>query len=330
MPPDSENVRQRPDPSEEPKSWPSQAIQGYFVPGLQPMRDEEEISLQDIYQGLMKYRVVIGSITVTITLAAVLVALLMTPIYRAEVLIVLTEGDENQGNFGTLAGQFSGLAALAGYRVGAEKKDKAIAWLKSRAFTEKFILDEQLLPVLFPKKWDESAKQWKVNNPKDIPTIRNAYNFFNNDVRRIDEDATTGLITVAVEWTDRELATAWANLLVERLNQHLRNRAISQSERNIAYLRKELERTSLADLQQGIYRLIESQVEAAMLANVREEYAFEVIDPAVVPDANMRVRPNRKLIVAFGFMLGLILALFSAFILSRRSVPTSSQLDDDR
>ena len=37
MPSDSENVRQRRDPSEEPQFWQSQAIQGYFVPGLPPM-----------------------------------------------------------------------------------------------------------------------------------------------------------------------------------------------------------------------------------------------------------------------------------------------------
>ena len=41
-----------------------------------------------------------------------------------------------------------------------------------------------------------------------------------------------------------------------------------------------------------------------MLANVREEYAFKIIDPAVVPD--MRSKPQRRKIVILGLLLGVV------------------------
>ena len=42
-----------------------------------------------------------------------------------------------------------------------------------------------------------------------------------------------------------------------------------------------------------------------MLANVREDYAFKVIDPAMVPKT--KIKPQRRQIVIIGFFLGLII-----------------------
>ena len=44
-----------------------------------------------------------------------------------------------------------------------------------------------------------------------------------------------------------------------------------------------------------LYNLLESEKQKAMLANVNEDFALEVIDPAVAPQT--REKPKRKLIV---------------------------------
>ena len=49
-----------------------------------------------------------------------------------------------------------------------------------------------------------------------------------------------------------------------------------------------------------------------MLASVREEYAFQVIDPAVVPE--MRIRPKRRSIAVTGFIMGLMGGLVLVFL----------------
>ena len=56
----------------------------------------------------------------------------------------------------------------------------------------------------------------------------------------------------------------------------------------IEYLRKQLESTQLVEMQRVFYDLIESQTRISMLADVREEYVFQVVDPAVVPDEKLR------------------------------------------
>ena len=51
-----------------------------------------------------------------------------------------------------------------------------------------------------------------------------------------------------------------------------------------------------------------------MLANARQEYAFAIVDPAVVPDADSFVRPKRATFVVAGVLFGLILGIAVASI----------------
>ena len=67
------------------------------------------------------------------------------------------------------------------------------------------------------------------------------------------------------------------------------------------------------ELQQSIYELIEEQIKRIMLANVRDEYAFQVVDPAAIPDNRYFVRPKRIFIVIVGTLLGAFAGIFAAF-----------------
>jgi uncharacterized protein involved in exopolysaccharide biosynthesis len=48
--------------------------------------------------------------------------------------------------------------------------------------------------------------------------------------------------------------------------------------------------------------LIEKQAQTITLAQVREQYAFSIIDPAVVPEK--WDKPNKRLIVVLGTVTG--------------------------
>ena len=77
------------------------------------------------------------------------------------------------------------------------------------------------------------------------------------------------------------------------------------------YLEQELAKTTLQDMRAVLYNLLESEKQKAMLANVNEDFALEVIDPAVAPET--REKPKRKLIVALGGVCGVFLSLFVVF-----------------
>ena len=64
-----------------------------------------------------------------------------------------------------------------------------------------------------------------------------------------------------------------------------------------------------------IYNLIEEQTKNIMLANVREEYAFKIVDPAIVPE--IRVRPARRKIAIMGLLVGLLFGSFGSLYISQ-------------
>lgn len=270
---------------------------------------EEEINLLELWKILVEQKKIILFVTIISTLSALAYSLLSTPIYRAEALLAPVAKEKN-ADLGILAGQFSGLASFAGINVGGGGVDEAIATLKSRELTYKFIKDEKLIPILFENKWDAVNKQWK--RADKAPSLWGAYVMFDKTVRVISRDKKTGLITLSIEWQDPELAARWVDKLVALVNKMLRQEAILGAEKSIKYLEAELQSTSIIEIKESIYNLIEAQTKTKMLANTQEEYAFRVIDSAFVPEE--KIKPKRSLIIVLGFVIGGIFGVFIAII----------------
>jgi uncharacterized protein involved in exopolysaccharide biosynthesis len=121
------------------------------------------------------------------------------------------------GALNSALGQLGGLAALAGFSPGSSDAatEEALAVLKSRQFTDRFIADLNLMPALFESRWDAQARAWKPNK-NGPPTQAQAFRAFSR-LRSIVEDKKTGLITINVDWRDRKEAALWANELATRL-----------------------------------------------------------------------------------------------------------------
>ena len=286
----------------------------YYVPANQAM-DDDEINLLDYWRVLVERKYFIAGITFVSTVIAIVAALLMTEIYRAEATLAPVTEDP-AGAMGGLMNQFGGLASLAGINLGASsggKMEEALAVLQSRQFLGQFIKDNQILPVLFAEQWDSQNKKWLVENEADIPTDWDAFKAYIT-MLEVESDVKTGMIKLAIEWEDPVLASIWVNQLVQRLNQHQKRLAIEEAQKSIKYLEEQLGKTGVVEMRQAMFNLIEAQTKNIMLANVRDEYVFKVIDPAVVPEE--RIKPKRKLMVVLGFMVGLMLAVFLAFFLN--------------
>src|SRR6185503_13921362 len=152
-------------------------------------------------------------------------------------------------------------------------------------------------------QWDAQARQWK-GDPKNWPTPARAVKYFDQRIRTITRDKLSGLVTVSVDWKDPELAASWANALVQRLNAEMRVRAIERTNGAVAFLEKELGATSAVETRQAINRLMEAQINQRMLANVTEEFAFRVVDPALLPDKSDIIRPKKVLLALTGPVVG--------------------------
>jgi uncharacterized protein involved in exopolysaccharide biosynthesis len=236
--------------------------------------------------------------------------------YRAEVLLKVADSKQGQGLLGQLGGGVGGLASLAGIDVGSNKSAEPIAVLKSRELAAAFIEEQNLLPVFFASKWDVSANRWKSSDTKKQPDIRDGIKYFQRTVLKVVEDKKTSLVTLSVDWTDAKIAATWANLLVDRVNERMRERALAEGDASMNYLKQELVGTSLVPLQQSIGRVIETQLQQLILAKSSSEYAFRVIDHAQTP--KWRDHPSRILIVALAFFAGITIS--SVYLVSRQAI----------
>ena len=282
-----------------------------------PVERDGDISLIELFYAFWKYRWIMLVFVLVITGASVVIALLIKPSYQATVLLSPNFDDSTNSQLAALTGSLGGLANLGfgKFSPNNRKEDEAIAMLRSRAFTSGFLEKHDILPYLFPDSWDPKEKAWKTDDGLP-PDIRDAVQVFSESIRTVMVDESTGLVTLGMTWNDPVLAARWANWFVTDLNEHIRQRDIAEAERSLDFLNEQLDKASTLELRQGIFRLIEHQVESVMLANVRKEYAFKILDPAVTPNIDDPVSPNRRLIVISAFLISVVLALVLASIWS--------------
>jgi uncharacterized protein involved in exopolysaccharide biosynthesis len=190
---------------------------------------------------------------------------------------------------------------------GDSKKFESLAVLQSEILTEKYIQDNNLLPIIFRDKWDDKQNKWKSSDPKKIPTLWDGNATFKKTIRSVSNDAKTGLATITITWTDPKLAAKWANDLIQRTNEYMRAKAIHDSEANLAYLNEQALKTNEVAIRQGIYSLIQGEINKVMMAKGSEEYALRVVDPAVAPEK--RFSPQRTNWVLFGLLSGLMVSI---------------------
>lgn len=266
---------------------------------------DDDISLAEYIRAIRADWRLVGILTGAAAVLSIITTLALTEIFRAEAGIV-ESGSAGGGSAGSSAmlSQVGGIAGLAGIDIGAlgGTTDNAAAILRSRMLVEEFVARNELLPVLFANNW----------NSGDRPTLWLGVRRFRDDVLTIREDVTTGVTYVTIDWTDSHTAAAWANGLVALTNEIVRDRDLERAERNIAFLKAELERTSVVEMQRVLYNLIESEMKTIMLANANPEYAFSMVDPAVAPE--VRAFPHRALLVIIGTVLGAFVALVMVLV----------------
>ena len=281
----------------------------YVIVESGPSADEDEIDFLKLLLILLQSWKTIVGITIVSTGLAFAYARHLPEVFKAETLLVAAK-EEKLGPSSVLS-QFGGLASIGGVSIPSGSNiERVLATLKTRVFLKKFVEEKNLLPVIFEDFWDADSNSWKLQVGQDTLTPEDGISGIRGAVS-VDRDQ-SGLITLSISWKDPEIAAKWANDLVKQLNEQLREKAIADSQKRVGYLEQELAKTTLQDMRAVLYSLLVSEKQKAMLANVNEDFALRVIDPAVAPKT--RDKPKRKLIVALGGVCGGFLGIFTVFL----------------
>lgn len=311
-----------------------------------PIRRINSVGFGEIWRIVWNGKWLIVSIGLVATIAAVVVALMMPNIYRAEALLAPNQQDDSAG-LSALSGRYSGLAGLAGINLSQGRADKTnfgLETLRSRKFVSDFIDRHAILvPLMASRGWDESTgellidpdiydlsnEEWvrQVSPPrKTIPSHQEAYKFFRDNVLSVSQNESTGFVTVAVMHHSPTVAKQWVEWLVQDINESIMRQDVLRAKEAIDYLNEKIQATAIGDMRNVFSRLIEEQTKTVMLARINDEYLFKTIDPAVVPE--LKAKPRRAVFViasaAISGVLAVLLVVGLAFGREARRASSSS------
>lgn len=302
----------------------------------------EDLSLYGLFSLFIKNWLTLCISGFSVAIIALVWSLFQPNVYTAKTMLMSIEEDSSK--LEGMAGNLGGLASLAGLNIG-EKGDTnsklAIELLKSREFIAKFIDKYDLLvPIMAAESWDlasntliinpdvydENTKQWvrTATAPrKTKPSLLEAYDKFITLIE-VEEVPKSNFVNVSIKFYSPYMAAEWTRNIIHMLNEEIRNYDKDEANDSIEYLKKIATESNISDLRKVFSKLMEEQLKSKMLAEIRKDYVFKVVDPAIAPE--LKSEPKRAIIVVVAGFLGGILGIVIVLFRSGRESYLASQI----
>jgi uncharacterized protein involved in exopolysaccharide biosynthesis len=260
---------------------------------------DDEINLLDLVKVLLRHKGFIVRFVLVVTVGTAIVALLMTKIYESRAVIAPVIPVEEQG------GGMSAVAAQFGITTPQSSNlTEIVGLLKSDVLMQKVMEKGKFYDVLF----DKDDLKGKSENERTWEGIR----ILKEEIVKVKENKKDNIITMSAEYKDPVIAQKIASTALTELTEHMTAEAKRVAVANKTYLESEANKAVDPFIRTNVYGLIARQIQTAMLAEAKENYAFKIIDPPRVPDK--KVKPKRVLMVAIAFVVSLFLGILLAFI----------------
>lgn len=272
---------------------------------------ERDVGPLDVIRWFWRHKIALFLCTFLAAAATAGYSLTLARTYHAVVTLRLVTPPENQQ---TLNSALGGLGGLAGQFFGANlaTNDTAVtlAYLRSPSFAREFIEANNLMPELYPTRWDAAQNRW-IGEP---PLLNQAASGFLNRITT-EQDA-EGLVDLEVVWSSPQRAREIAELLIARINQLRRDQALEKAKGNFDYLTQRLAREPVQEMRATIANMASRELTLLMLAQGPSNYALEEIGSVFAPE--IPVGPRRRLMTMVGAVVGFSLCVI--FLLLRQAV----------
>ncbi len=256
----------------------------------------DEITLLDFLNVIKKHRKLIVTLVLVSVIVTGITSLLLTRIYRAEAVIMPALQKEDSGGMGTIAAQFG----LSSQR--ASNAAEVVSLLKSNILMERVIKSHNLVPVFFRDRLKDNTEDEK---------IWQGIRYLKERIFRVKNNQKEGVIELSIEFKEPRKAADILNAILTELTEHMSSEARRVAETNKTYLESLIDKNPDPLIRQNIYSLIARQIETSMMAEVKENFAFKIIDPPKVPDR--KVKPRILLNIMLSFAVSIFAGLFIAF-----------------
>lgn len=257
----------------------------------------DELTLMDHLAIIKKHRIMLLVIVSVSVLVTAVVSLLKTPIYEAKALIAPVV-NQNISGMSAFSAQM-GIIAPQPTNV-----SEILNILNSNVLREKVIKKHSLLPVFF----DEKTLDGKTEEQKLWAGLRYMQGAFTAKYKQKEN-----LIEISMRFRDPAITAKVINYILAELTEHMSTEAKRVAETNRRYLESDTVMSGASDpfIRNKIFNLIAQQIETGMMAEVKENFAFKVLDPPKVPDR--RIRPDRRRMVMIAFLASLFAGVFIVY-----------------
>ena len=185
--------------------------------------------------------------------------------------------------------QLSGIASLAGFDLGGSQSGSeeglAKEIMQSWSFIERFVLENDLAPMLnAAESWNEETDQIVFNkNAYDYrtkswvpdvtpPTSWELFESFSG-ILSVEDDKANGLTRVSIEYFSPKIeAKAWLDLYVSSINAYMQQRRINIISKQIEYLEVQISATLISEMREVFFDLISEQIKAKMMAEASPDF----------------------------------------------------------
>ncbi|RJR14517.1 MAG: hypothetical protein C4581_13985 [Nitrospiraceae bacterium] len=248
----------------------------------------EEISLLD-YISIIARHMKLIIITVAIAVTATAIISFFSPkIYEAKAVIMPVSQSQEHTGMSAVALQF-GLTSNQ-----PSNTSELFSLLQSNILMERVIIKNNLVSLFF----GEEARGKKENEQ-----IWDGIRYLKSTIYKVRDNKREGIIELSAEYKDPEISAGILTSVLTELTDYMSSEAKRVADTNKEYLQSLIDKNSDPLIKQKIYGLIARQIEISMMAEVKENFAFKILDPPRIPDRKIRPR------IAMNIMLSFIISL---------------------
>lgn len=261
-------------------------------------RSCNEVNLADYLSVLVKHKWLIAILVLMSVLTTGIIAFNSPNIYQATAAIIPASQPKERAGMSAIAAQF-GISTAP-----ASNVSEITRLLQSNILMEKVLTKHNLMPVFFEKadleEMTAESKVWKgIRYLKSVFTV--------------NHDQQEGIIELTAESENPKTAAAIINYMLAELTDYMSHEAKRVAGINKKYLESLIDENADPLIGQKIYSLIAKQIEISMMAEVKENFAFKVLDPPKVPDK--KIRPKRSKIILLSFIMSFFASVLLAFLI---------------
>lgn len=270
------------------------------------LQDEDEISLLDLLEAVTDNLRLLVLVPLLIGIASLGITSYVPPTYQAKTTL-LPPGSDGGGATAALAGQFGGLASLAGVSLGGGKTALPMSILNSDTLRDQVLTEYRLV-----EKWKSKTRE---EARKKLSKLLVAA-----------EDKKSGVITITMKDEDPAFAATVANRVVQLLQAALDDLHLKNAREQRKFLEEQIESITRRPAQSPVVRdlMVQTMLRQFEAEKLKEagggRQQLVVVDPAQVPE--LKAGPKRALIAIISTLATGFLLLLGVFV--ARAVRNSS------